>query len=153
MTPPIRHAARAIALDEKDRVLLLHYDEGEGFWATPGGSLDEGETHETALRRELREELGVTDAELGPQLAERNQEHEVGGRTVRQVERYYLVRFATGTADLSRATQPDTIRSLRWWSVTELDMTDETVYPHGLGGLVAGLLSNGTPVRPVTLIS
>ncbi|MFI9206398.1 NUDIX hydrolase [Streptomyces sp. NPDC053048] len=151
MTPPIRQAARVIALDDQDRVLLLRYDEGGGFWATPGGSLDEGEDHQTALRRELHEELGVDDAELGTQVAERSQEHEVGGQTVRQVERYYLARLATGAANLARATLPDTIRSLRWWTVNELRTTSETVYPGELGDLVARLLSNGTPANPITL--
>ncbi|MFD7378392.1 hypothetical protein ACFY13_50165 [Streptomyces mirabilis] len=38
-TPPLREAARAIVMDADDRVLLLCYDENQGFWATPGGSL------------------------------------------------------------------------------------------------------------------
>ncbi|MFD8133653.1 MULTISPECIES: hypothetical protein [unclassified Streptomyces] len=38
-TPPLREAARAIVMDADDRVLLLRYDENQGFWATPGGSL------------------------------------------------------------------------------------------------------------------
>ncbi|MDX3761929.1 hypothetical protein ACWDBO_54330 [Streptomyces mirabilis] len=42
-TPPLREAARAIVMDADDRVLLLRYDENQGFWATPGGSLKRGE--------------------------------------------------------------------------------------------------------------
>ncbi|MFI9307365.1 NUDIX hydrolase [Streptomyces triculaminicus] len=40
-----------VALDDQDRARLLRYDEHGGVWATPGGSLDEGEDHETAARR------------------------------------------------------------------------------------------------------
>ncbi|MFC5724143.1 NUDIX hydrolase [Streptomyces gamaensis] len=151
MTPPVRQAARAIALDDQDRVLLLHYDEHGGFWATPGGSLAEGEDHEAAVRRELHEELGVVDAELGPQIAERSQQHEVGEQTVLQAEQYYLVRLVIDAVDLARATQPDTIRALRWWTVTELRTTTETVYPSGLAEFIASLLTDGTPQTPVTL--
>jgi ADP-ribose pyrophosphatase YjhB (NUDIX family) len=77
-TPPLRVAARVIALDDDQRVLLLRYEKG-GFWATPGGALNKGEDHITALLRELREELGVYDAavDLGEQVAERSQDHKV----------------------------------------------------------------------------
>ncbi len=105
MTPPLCEAARVVVMDEADRVLLLAYAEGGGFWATPGGSLDPGEDHDTAARRELQEELGVDDIELGPQLAERSQVHPVGGRPAHQVERYYLARLDPAAVDPARATE------------------------------------------------
>jgi 8-oxo-dGTP pyrophosphatase MutT (NUDIX family) len=65
-TPALREAARAIVLDPDDRVMLLRYDENGGFWATPGGSLEPGETHRQAVTRELREELGIQHVTLLP---------------------------------------------------------------------------------------
>jgi hypothetical protein len=38
-TPALRRAARAVLLDDDDRIMLLRYAENGGFWATPGGSL------------------------------------------------------------------------------------------------------------------
>jgi ADP-ribose pyrophosphatase YjhB (NUDIX family) len=154
MTPmPLRAAARVIALDGTQRVLLLRYDENGGFWATPGGSLDSGEDHIAAVRRELREELGIDEGrvELGAQLAERGKDHKVGGRDVRQVERYYLAHLAAADIDPARATQPDSIRARRWWTLDELRSTRETVYPAGLSDLIAGILTAGVPERPVIL--
>ncbi|MGD1221370.1 NUDIX domain-containing protein [Streptomyces krungchingensis] len=115
-TPPLREAARAIVLDADSRILLLRYDENGGFWATPGGSLEDGEDHATATLRELREELGIDEkaVELGAQLAERSKNHLVGGREVRQVERYFLTRVSVTDADLAHATQSDNIRERRW---------------------------------------
>ncbi|MDN3028422.1 NUDIX domain-containing protein [Streptomyces sp. S.PB5] len=102
-TPPLREAARFIVLDEDDRILLLRYDENGGFWATPGGSLEDtdGGDHAAAVLREMSEELGVDQEaiELGTQLAERSKDHLVGGHQVRQAEKYFLARVPAAAID------------------------------------------------------
>lgn len=46
---------------KKDKILLIKRAENEdshkGKWSVPGGGLEEGETQEEALRREINEEL------------------------------------------------------------------------------------------------
>ena len=50
-------------INEKNEVLLTSRPEGKefaGFWEFPGGKIEDGEIPETALKRELNEELGIT---------------------------------------------------------------------------------------------
>ncbi|MEO3434751.1 8-oxo-dGTP diphosphatase MutT [Inquilinus sp. CAU 1745] len=65
MKPIILVAAVAL-IDSDGRVLLADRPEGKemaGLWEFPGGKVDPGETPESALIRELREELGIDTQE------------------------------------------------------------------------------------------
>lgn len=55
------HAADGLLVSEDGRIVLIQR-EGEtyyGFWALPGGTVEEDETIEEALIREMKEETGV----------------------------------------------------------------------------------------------
>jgi 8-oxo-dGTP diphosphatase len=60
----------AAVIDREGRVLVTRRLKGthlEGFWEFPGGKCEPGESLESCLRRELREELAV-DAIIGGEL-------------------------------------------------------------------------------------
>ncbi len=62
MTKPILLVAAAALVDTDNRVLIARRPQGRsmaGLWEFPGGKVEDGETPETALVRELREELGI----------------------------------------------------------------------------------------------
>jgi hypothetical protein len=70
---------------------------------------------------------------------------------VRQVEQYHLVRAGAEEITLAGATATDNIQEWRWWTLTEVQTTDQTVYPLELPDLVAALLAQGAPDSPRTL--
>jgi ADP-ribose pyrophosphatase YjhB (NUDIX family) len=113
---PWREAVRAIVVDPDDRVLLVHFD--FGVWAPPGGGLQHDETHEQALRRELAEELGLDDVELGPWMWSREHAFDTMPGYCGQRERIYLVRTARFEPRPRTDLGAEHVIDLRWWAST-----------------------------------
>jgi double-stranded uracil-DNA glycosylase len=114
---PRRETVRAAVVDRKGRALLLRYDDEYGeWWTTPGGGRERGEDDEQTLRRELDEEVGLVDFELGPLL------WELVGWTLDEpgfgsfLSRVYLVRV-----DRFEPPHLTEARELRWFSPAELE--------------------------------
>jgi ADP-ribose pyrophosphatase YjhB (NUDIX family) len=162
MAPRFRQAARALLLDPADHVLLVRFEfPTASIWALPGGGLDDGETPEVGLRRELHEELGLSDFVLGPHIW--NREHVIPMMTGHdgQQDRIHLVRVErfdpepTIGWDRLRAEH---VHEIRWWSLDELDdvstdlelRPDEIRFaPRRLAGLVRDVVAHGPPTTPI----
>ncbi|MDQ0993302.1 NUDIX hydrolase [Streptomyces sp. V3I7] len=154
----LRKVARVVLLDPEDRILLLHGhepdDPSDNWWFTPGGGLEGEETREQAALRELVEETGITDVELGPVLWRRICSFPFAGRRWDQDEWYYLARTAqAATAAATALTELErrSVAGARWWTCEELTRAHETVYPTRLAELLRRLLDEGPPASPVTL--
>ena len=145
-----------VLLDESDRILLVRFhdpDSGKTWWATPGGALEPGETHEAAARREIAEETGLRSLDLGPCIWTREQAVTILGRAYLQIERLFFARVAHFEA---RATQLEEVEwgrfcELRWWSLDDLVSAGVDVAPRNLAALVRQLLQDGAPVTPLAV--
>lgn len=70
-TPPLVLVAACVLLDGEGRILIAKRPPGRslaGLWEFPGGKVEQGESPEHALIRELAEELGIdiAAADLAP---------------------------------------------------------------------------------------
>jgi double-stranded uracil-DNA glycosylase len=135
--PVDRPAVRALLVDRERRTLLLRWEvSGHVWWITPGGGIDPGEDDETALRRELVEELGAAGVELGRVVWERLNVLPYPPRITHQPERFYLVEVdelaVAPTIDLA----PEGVTGHRWWTAEELEATPERFSPPELPSLL-----------------
>jgi 8-oxo-dGTP pyrophosphatase MutT (NUDIX family) len=159
-TPIWRPTARILVHDPLDRVLLFSALDpaGRTWWFTPGGGVHRGETLTAAAVRELAEETGYVcaEADLGPVVATCAgvwPSPGDDGRRYFAADSFFFVRVphpavsTRGQEELERSV----ITGHRWWAVDELRTTAAEIFPLGLADLVAGLLGNGTPTRPVRL--
>ncbi|HEY5059198.1 MAG TPA: NUDIX domain-containing protein [Gaiellaceae bacterium] len=147
----LRRGVRALVLDPAGRVLMVRFEYRFGtWWSTPGGGVEAGESEARALERELAEEVGLMDYELGPAIWTRT--HwlvdmvEWGGQT----ETHYLVR--TASFDPAPRLSPtelaaEGVHDIRWFTVDQLDAV--VTGPRRLADLVRDLLRDGPPPAPL----
>ncbi|HYP02238.1 MAG TPA: NUDIX hydrolase [Pyrinomonadaceae bacterium] len=119
----------AVVLDEGGRVMLLNHEFRAGSgWGIPGGFLEGGEQPAEALRRELREEIGV-------ELDALELIHVRTLRRPQQVEIHFRCRVRAG----KRATpQSMEINSVGWFEADRLppELSDDQrrIIKHALAG-------------------
>jgi TDG/mug DNA glycosylase family protein len=119
---PKRVGVRALVVDDAGRTLLFRYGNEYGmWWVSPGGGQEPGENDEDTLRRELREECGLSGFVVGPLLYEVErwslEEPGFGGTAGRT----YLVRVAAFEPAPELDLRAEGSHEERWFSPDELE--------------------------------
>ncbi len=154
-----RLTARVLLFDHQDRLLLMKgrlpgAPDAPGDWFTVGGGAEPGETEFQAAEREILEETGFTDVELGPVVWRREGPLALaGGEMVLFKERYIVARCAGGEPSREGWDEQERalIDDIRWWTLEELKATEEVAHPVGLADLLGDILAGRLPEDPLDI--
>ena len=147
-----------MVLDPRDRLLLIAAldpfgRDSSGWWEIPGGGMDPGERTEDTVRRELWEEAGISDADIGPCVWTQTVQFTFAGMRFDQDE-WIHVAHCDGTT--SRPGGLEALEALafgeqRWWPIDEvLDRNPRTI-PYRLAEFLPALLEHGSPEQPLDI--
>jgi 8-oxo-dGTP pyrophosphatase MutT (NUDIX family) len=153
-----RKAARVVLLDRDGRVLLLRAADPADrtkrpWWEIPGGGLEGAETSEQAAYRELREEAGITEVEMGPCVWVQHAVFDFGGFHFDQHERIHIAWCDGGVV---RPTGLEFLEAMafngwRWWSHGDLLACGERLIPEQLRDLLPALIAGELPAEPIDI--
>ncbi len=154
-----RLTARVLLFDPQGRILLMkgrlaNRPQGTSSWFTIGGGVDEGESLIEGAIREIAEETGFTEVEIGPVVWTREGEGVlITGEQVIFKENYIVARCAGGEPSREGWAdyEVDLIDDIRWWTLEELAATTERIYPERFGELIIDVAAGTYPDAPLAI--
>lgn len=147
-------------LDPVGRVLLLRGRDpasptGDPWWELPGGGIDPHEESRDAARRELREEAGVDDADIGPCVWVQRSVFRFAGLHFDQFEHIHVAWCATPSEEWRpaglEALEVLAFSGQRWWELDDLLASDDRTLPVRLREVLPDLVAGRIPDTPIDI--
>ncbi|RBP61043.1 NUDIX domain-containing protein [Alkalibaculum bacchi] len=153
----VRERASALLISSNNRIFLFKFkfssmfENGKTLWITPGGGVKEGETYEATLRRELYEELGLEILiESKYVYARKKVFTDKKGIEFLSDERYFIVKVNNEIVIYENMTnnEKENTKAGKWWSLEEIQSSNEKFFVDGLDKILENILSNNIPSSP-----
>jgi 8-oxo-dGTP pyrophosphatase MutT (NUDIX family) len=157
-----RQAARAVVLDRLDRVLLIRahdpFSPGKGeWWELPGGGMEPGEASASAAAREVHEETGLSDVDVGPCVWQHDARFTFAGMRFDQLEHIHVARWRGAGEEMPyrpgglEMIEAMAFSGFSWWTpadLVELQRSGGRIIPPWLPDELPRFLADGPPAEP-----
>lgn len=154
-----RQAARVVALDEQRRIFLINASDPadatkEPWWEIPGGGIEGAESSAHAVQRELWEEGGIGDAEIGPVIWTQHVNFDFAGYHFDQDEVIHVAWCRSDTAHAPQGLElfeAMAFKGSRWWPLEELLASDAPTLPTRLREFLPAIVAGDLPAEPIDI--
>ena len=154
-----RPAARVVLLDEAKRVFLMHGSdpmrpEKGTWWEIPGGGIEPGETSQEAASRELYEECGFRDVEVGPCIWTQYVEFDFAMYHFKSDERIHIAHTSESSEwdpQGLEALEAAAFDDAQWWSIDDLEAAQVQTLPKRLLEFLPSIIAGNMPAEPIDI--
>lgn len=152
----IRRNARVVLINERNELLLMHVQlPSHSFWCTIGGGIKDQETTIMAAKRETYEEIGFEDSDIRWGKAIWYGEHIMNRKNIPTLHKETFIVGWTKRNDINcngmTKEEQDVVQGFKWWSLQELQTTDEFIAPPSLATHFGEILRGKIPQTLMTI--
>jgi 8-oxo-dGTP pyrophosphatase MutT (NUDIX family) len=123
------------------------------LWRPPGGRVEPGGTHLEPALRALQEETGIRIERLGPCVWQRTHVFIWQGIVYDARDYYYVAKLTKvpGSLEVQQSEQRTAAAEARWWTLAELEQSDDAFVPHQLPRLLVPIVLGKYPDEPILI--